>query len=487
MSDALVRNQPPSVDPGPLRLAVVGESPGIEEQHWATCASGHGFSTRHWLNRSLVARDRCAVCGTRDWKPSPKPFVGESGRLLNDLLAECGLTRERVYVGNCSRFPLSEGEKRVENCTGSLAVLNMELEEFRPNCVLVLGNLALHAFHPRAEEAKIGDWRGSIFEGKVSGSLGPTFKCVAALHPAAVLREPSQLALLRKDVQRAVDDAKDAALDLPEVVVDAPASAEEVCAKLKTIRDARLPVGFDIEGGCDVGVTVLSFATSPTRTLSIPFKRLNWSSVWSKDDELGIQMDARAVLEDAAVPKICHNSAYEMFCLAWLHGVTMVNVEDTMIAWAALLPELERGLDTVASLLTRQPHWGKAGDWATDEERDTYNAIDSCVTLECWQNMQPLFSAEQRAYYETQRSLLEPVVAMMLRGFRFDAEARDDMRYTIGKEVLALSGELDELAGIPLPSFREVAETVAMKVKLPQVVDWPDIVRFAKPSYREGL
>ena len=36
-----VPNSPPRVDPGAFRLALVGESPGLEETSWRRCRSGH--------------------------------------------------------------------------------------------------------------------------------------------------------------------------------------------------------------------------------------------------------------------------------------------------------------------------------------------------------------------------------------------------------------------------------------------------------------
>lgn len=492
MSEGLVKNQPPSADPGVVRLAVVAESPSHEEVNWHVCSSGHGFSTKHWQHGQLVSRDRCVICGTRDFKPRPTPMVGESGRLLNDILKECGLPREKVFVGNVSRFPISDSEKKdvakcLESITGSLAMLAMELEDFKPNVILALGGIALAALHPRRERASIIDWRGSILEGSIIGHPQQTWKVVAARHPAAILHEPNQLAILRKDIQRAVDEASSPTLDLPQRKFQLNPPADFVVEFLRGALETPLPLGFDIEGGCDVGITVLSLAPSPEQAVSIPFKRMNWSSVWTPSESDAIWRGLRSVLECPAIPKVTWNGAYEAFCLAWLHDIKLANIEDGMIAWSALLPELERGLDTAASLLTRQNYWGRAGDWETDEERDTYNCIDSCVTLECWRNMQPLFSPAQRAYYETQRALLEPVLDMMCRGFRFDTPARDAMRSALQREVLAMTGELSELAGIPLPSFKEVAETVAMKVKLPQIIDWPDICRWAKPSYKEAL
>src|SRR5439155_16449853 len=126
------------------------------------------------------------------------PFVGPSGRLLNDLLEEAGLPRAACFVGNCSRLPLSKDELDPDNPTvaSGLTILSSALEDFQPNCLLLLGNLALRCFHPIGTAASITDYRGSVFN---ATERRGSYKCVATLHPASVLREPSQLALLRFD------------------------------------------------------------------------------------------------------------------------------------------------------------------------------------------------------------------------------------------------------------------------------------------------
>jgi uracil-DNA glycosylase family 4 len=480
--DAVVPNQAPQCDVGSVRLAVCGESPGVEEQSWRHCIpQGHGYGGEHWQNRQLTTRDRCPLCGSQQWAECPTPFVGESGRLLDSLLRDAGLPRERVFCGNVSRHPLSEGEKTLEQNRGGLARLAYDLAQFKPNVVLCLGNLSLSAF--LGEGHAVSNWRGSIVQGTLEGV---TYKVVVAVHPAAILREPSQLCLLRHDVARAVAEAGSSMLATPQRVVDAPTNAEEVCAHLRMIRERQQPVGFDIEGGVQTGVTVCSFATSPTHALSVPFKRMNWTSVWSKDDELGIQMDVRAVLEDANVPKVMHNASFEMFAMRWLYGVIIRNVEDSMLAFHVCLPELDKALDVVASLYTRQPYWGTTKDWTCDADRDLYNVIDSCVCLEAWQAIMGEMSEAQRAYYEHQRALLEPCLEMSFDGMPYDSEKRDAMVAALEREVHTLSGELDSLAGIPLPSFSDIAQTVCFKNKLARVKTWDDCLLYAKPSQRES-
>ena len=480
MPDVSVPNQFPAQEPGSARLAIVGEAPAVEETSWSVCSQGHGFGARHWQDRLLVDRAACPRCGSRTFEPRPTPFVGESGRLLDHLLEDAGLPRSHVFVGNVSQVPLGEEEKQLFRCSAGLAQLEKDLAAFQPTCVLVLGNLALAAL--MGEGHKITNWRGSIFAGRLGTWTG---KCVAAMHPAAILREPSELALLRFDVKRAVQEASYDGLHLPRRTIITPTDLGELLGRLRALRARQPdePLGYDIEGTVDTGITVFSLALTPTVVVSVPLKRLNFASVWSKEDESLILAELGALLADPDVTKVCHNAGYEAFVHRWLHGHSLVNVEDTMLAWHVLYPELLKDLSVVASVLTRQPYWGGPGDWTDDVSRDTYNAIDSATTLEAWAAMQPLLTPAHRDFYQHTRDLIEPCLEMSYEGMAFDRDARDRLVASIQQEVFAFQGELDELAGIKPPTFDDVAAKVAFARKLAECKTWADIVECSKPSF----
>jgi len=219
-------NQPPTDDPGSLRLAIVGEAPALEEESYRRCPRHHGYPGQQWQEGRLVELRCCPTCGSPEWTPDPTPFVGPSGRLLNWLLAEGGLKRERCWVGNVCQEPASTLQLDFPGfppLVRGLEVLTAELTAWRPCSVLALGNTALHAMHPagwtRVSSAKnapfvarITDWRGSIF----AGCAARPWKVVASLHPAACLRFPEWTCLLGFDVKRAVEEAADPELNLLE-------------------------------------------------------------------------------------------------------------------------------------------------------------------------------------------------------------------------------------------------------------------------------
>jgi len=65
-----------------------------------------------------------------------------------------------------------------------------------------------------------------------------------------------------------------------------------------------------------------------------------------------------------------------------------------MLAWWERWSELPKGLDFVASILTREPYWAEGIGWdaktgapkVTGPRFWTYNGLDSMLTLEIWQS-----------------------------------------------------------------------------------------------------
>jgi len=176
-----VRNQQPQVQPGPQRIALIGEAPGEDEENY-------GF-----------------------------PFVGRSGQFLDRILSDVGINRRTCFVGNiCQVRPPGNDIGRLDwNCgyiQEGLATLRVDLQQFSPNICVLLGGAALRAAH--GDGKKISDWRGTLF---LSDRLvvNPT-KCIATLHPAAVLREYSGFPLLKFDLKRAAGESYSPDLVLPQ-------------------------------------------------------------------------------------------------------------------------------------------------------------------------------------------------------------------------------------------------------------------------------
>jgi uracil-DNA glycosylase family 4 len=111
-----------------------------------------------------------------------RPFVGRSGGLLDELLAEAGLDRADVFITNVvkARPPKNRDPKPAE-VRHHLPWLERQLELIRPRLVIPLGRHALAHFAP---EEKISQAHGRLL-GDRRPALFPWY------HPAAALRSRS--------------------------------------------------------------------------------------------------------------------------------------------------------------------------------------------------------------------------------------------------------------------------------------------------------
>lgn len=122
------------------------------------------------------------------------PFVGASGRFLNEMLDAAGLVRGDVYITNIVKYrppnnrdPLPE-EKRV-----FWPYLMRQLEIIRPKVVMTLGRHSMERFLP---DAKISQQHGQPKRVVYQNS---EFLVIPLYHPAAALYNGSMRRTLVDD------------------------------------------------------------------------------------------------------------------------------------------------------------------------------------------------------------------------------------------------------------------------------------------------
>ena len=122
-----------------------------------------------------------------------RPFVGQAGRLLDQLLAEIGLTRADVFVANLlkcrppnNRDPLADEQ---EQCR---PFLEEQIQGIHPKLIVPLGRIAMNHFLPGATISR-------AYGRPVRA--GP-YLIFPVYHPAAALRRGSLAQVLRADFRR---------------------------------------------------------------------------------------------------------------------------------------------------------------------------------------------------------------------------------------------------------------------------------------------
>lgn len=113
------------------------------------------------------------------------PFCGASGKILQDLLASIGLTRDDVFITNTiiCRPPKNRNPKKKEitNCHERLI---QTLDIIKPKVIVTVGNFATKVILPQEGKKGITKIRGNVFETIFDGTL---YNVVPVIHPANLL------------------------------------------------------------------------------------------------------------------------------------------------------------------------------------------------------------------------------------------------------------------------------------------------------------
>lgn len=131
------------------------------------------------------------------------PFVGASGKFLNEMLAHVGLQREDVYITNIVKYrPPNNRDPLVSEKKAFWPYLVAQLDIIQPKVIVTLGRHSMQYFLPGAV---IGDIHGQpqhIQLGVRQVTIVPLY------HPAAALYNGSLRATLMSDFARVVEYIK---------------------------------------------------------------------------------------------------------------------------------------------------------------------------------------------------------------------------------------------------------------------------------------
>jgi DNA polymerase len=122
-----------------------------------------------------------------------QPFVGRSGKLLDELLAAVPISREDVFITNVVKCrPPDNRDPLPDEVAACRPYLQRQMEILDPRVIVTLGRHSMLRFYPEGkiskDHGKILEWEGRI--------LFPLY------HPAAGLRNPAIKKELQQDVLR---------------------------------------------------------------------------------------------------------------------------------------------------------------------------------------------------------------------------------------------------------------------------------------------
>ena len=124
---------------------------------------------------------------------SGAPFVGRSGKLLDEMLATAGMTRDDVYIANVVKCrPPNNRDPRTDEIEMCAPFLREQVRSVYPDVIVTLGNPATKFI--LKTDTGITKLRGR-FHRFGHFTVMPTF------HPAAALRNPAWMGLLKSDFE----------------------------------------------------------------------------------------------------------------------------------------------------------------------------------------------------------------------------------------------------------------------------------------------
>ena len=411
----LVRNTFPTIK-APYKIAFIGEAPGFDEVNIR------------------------------------EPFMGQAGRMLEGSMQTVRIARKACYIGYVSNFRppnnnLSRMNWNSDEIQGGMSILGDAMNKFKPNVIVLLGNLPLKAAldpvssHPLVQSRfkhSINAYRGSVFMCDIPESPFWGFKCMATYNPTKVLRQYDLLPLFQFDLRRAREEADSPELIRPERRIDIDLTAFEVIDKLKSIPSGTL-TSIDIEGGIvaetvstrtdpitkekiryrkDSCIPCIAFSTDPSYAFVISFGK------YSPYEERLVMKALSELLYDETIPKLFQNGSYDVFVMFWVFGMlTRNHRHDTMLSGWEHYPEFPKGLGFQASIWTKEPYWKferKVGDYDTFLR---YCGKDAAVTLDIFRAQEEAFTVDQRKHYEFNCSLLPILTYAQLKGIKWDKEA----------------------------------------------------------------
>lgn len=137
-----------------------------------------------------------------------RPFVGASGKFLEELLHGIGYKREDVFIANVVKCrPPNNRDPEAEELAACKDYLDRQVELINPNVIVTLGRFSMYRYFPGASITKIHG------QAQRAGNR----LIVPMFHPAAALHQPKWRPLLIEDFQK-----------LPGYIEEARAFSQEV-------------------------------------------------------------------------------------------------------------------------------------------------------------------------------------------------------------------------------------------------------------------
>lgn len=412
------------------------------------------------------------------------PFVGPSGRILNTLLRDVGISRDECYITNVSktrppfnnfRSAFYSKTKPSQDLYALWTTLQQEIARVNPNLILCLGGEALSAV--RQQTSNITIWRGHIL-------TQDNRKVIGTFHPAYLMRKT------RKDSteQRLTWGYEIAKLDFAKaskncITPDLPSlnwdikinpSFDDVIKHLTHLENSTKTISFDIETISN-RTRCIALSDGPRSSICIPFicksPSEGFGPRWTLDEEFHILTLLKARLEDPHIPKVAQNFSFDATVLAKEFSINVKGLLlDTMVGFHLCYPELPKALDFLHSIYTDVPRYS---DYNSSDDYSTwvYNSKDACVTHEISTAVEK--ELHEYGMWDFYQNHIEPLLYACCRAqsrpIHVDPNIRSELREQTDKNLNKLQKQIDSQVGHELnpSSPKQMQEFLYKELALP--------------------
>lgn len=432
------------VGPKPSKIMLIGEAPGAHEEEKGV------------------------------------PFVGPSGKLLDDCLRMAGIKRNECYITNVVKV------RPPNNKLDRLPEIGYTVEDFyselydevlsvNPNIIVCVGGTALKAITGMVGIEKL---RGSLYGVMIKGK---PFKVISIVHPRYMMKVHELKYISVFDLKKAKREAEFKELKRTKRVELYNLPYGEIVRHLKGILnrldERKTYISIDLETYKKKPIIrCLAIATNIHRALCIPFV-IAYKPVWSKEEEVELWRMISRILLHPNARVIGQNFSFEMTHLAKITGGKLIPYMDTMRAHALVYPEFRHGLDFLASIYTDMPYFkddGKVSDEGkvNFEQLMSYNCKDVMATLECAVKLEAELKeiGMWEFYCEYDLPLQMALWDMQMRGVKINIEKLKEFRTKIDNEIAELQKKLNEMVGYNLnvKSHKQMCHFLYEQLGLPK-------------------
>ena len=130
-----------------------------------------------------------------------RPFVGAAGKFLDQLLAQAGVTRAEVWIGNVVKCrPPENRDPLPDELAACDKYLERQIEAINPSIIVTLGRFSMGKFMPGVKISQVHGQMRKVGERYV----------IAMFHPAAALHQAALKPAILEDFGNLPDLLKEA-------------------------------------------------------------------------------------------------------------------------------------------------------------------------------------------------------------------------------------------------------------------------------------